>query len=253
MNVRPKKHLGQHFLHSKEIALKIVDSLSYVDYNEVLEIGPGKGILTEFLLGKEAIQLSAVEIDKESVDYLNEHYPKLKVYNKDFLKMSLDDYYKNDFAIIGNFPYNISTQILFKMLDFKSQVIELTGMFQKEVARRICSESGNKEYGILSVLTQTYYQTEYLFTVSEGAFFPPPKVKSGVIRLKRKENQPDLDNYTRYKQLVKAAFNQRRKKLSNALKSYTFKPEASKFLSLRAEQLSIENFIELYGLCVFEN
>ena len=185
--VKAKKHLGQHFLKDEEVAKNIADTLLLNGYKDILEIGPGMGVLTKYLLEKP-VTTYVVEIDNESVDYLNEHYPKLhgKIIAKDFLKYDINEVFEGkQFAIIGNFPYNISTQIVFKALELRNQIPEFSGMFQKEVAQRICEKKGTKAYGILSVLVQAFYTAEYLFTVDEHVFIPPPKVKSGVLRLTR--------------------------------------------------------------------
>ncbi|MCR9062945.1 MAG: 16S rRNA (adenine(1518)-N(6)/adenine(1519)-N(6))-dimethyltransferase RsmA [Cytophagales bacterium] len=252
--VRAKKHLGQHFLKEEGIAKRIVDLLEPSgNYRKVLEIGPGMGILTKFLLSREDVDTYVVELDRESVDYLNENYPQLKdrIYSEDFLqmwlanKMNLEE--NEQIGIIGNFPYNISSQIFFKVLQDKNHVNEVVCMLQKEVARRIASGPGSREYGILSVLLQAYYTIDYHFTVPPGAFNPPPKVDSGIIRLVRNENK-ELDcDERRFVTVVKTAFNQRRKKLSNALKplGIDFKHP---FLDKRAEQLSYHEFIELTKL-----
>lgn len=246
MSVRAKKHLGQHFLKDENIARQIVEALSWKNYNEVLEIGPGMGVLTQFLV-KEEKPISVVEIDSESVEYLAQHYPELKIYSEDFLKMDISKNFENrSLSIMGNFPYNISSQIVFKVIENRMQVPEMVGMFQKEVAERICSKEGSKVYGILSVLTQAFYKAEYLFTVSENVFNPPPKVKSGVIRLTRYREKLDVDDKLFFT-VVKTAFNQRRKTLRNALKSLDMIPKEvdDVTLNLRAEQLSVEDFIEL--------
>lgn len=246
MTVRAKKHLGQHFLKDKNIAQRIVDSLTWEDYNQVLEIGPGMGVLTKFLI--EAKQnISVVEIDHESVEFLQKNYPELTIYSEDFLKMELNRHFNQEpICILGNFPYNISTQIVFKIIENRNQIPEMVGMFQKEVAERICSKEGSKVYGILSVLTQAYYTTEYLFTVSEQVFTPPPKVKSGVMRMRRHTEKLEVDEKLFFN-VVKLAFNQRRKTLRNALKSIL--PSGTDFedkvFQLRAEQLSVVGFIEL--------
>lgn len=246
MNVRAKKHLGQHFLTDENIALKIVEGLSFEGYNKVLEVGPGTGVLTKYLLERN-VQLFLAEIDTESIDYLKQNYPKLSENNfvGDFLKTDFSYTNGEQLAIIGNFPYNISSQILFKIVDHFQQIPEMVGMFQKEVAERTAAVPRTKEYGILSVLVQAYYDVKYLFTVHENVFNPPPKVKSGVIRLTRNP-KPGLEgNEILLKQIVKAGFNQRRKKLSNALKILNI-PEALKtheFMDKRAEELSVEDFI----------
>ena len=187
--VKAKKHLGQHFLTDENIAKKIADTLQLEGYDLVLEIGPGMGVLTKYLLEKD-IETYVIEIDTESVEYLNAHYPKLhgKIISKDFLKYNLNEVFNGKpFALIGNYPYNISSQIVFKCLEMRNQIPEFSGMFQKEVAERICEKKGSKTYGILSVLAQAFYDVDYLFTVHENVFNPPPKVKSGVMRMKRKE------------------------------------------------------------------
>lgn len=250
MRVKPKKHLGQHFLNDPNIASKIVNSLTYTNYPAVLEIGPGMGILTQFLL-KKNIELFVSEIDIESVTYLLTHYPELKDrIVGDFLKLDLSKIHKSSLAIIGNFPYNISSQIIFKILENKSLIPEMVGMFQKEVAERVVADKGSKIYGSLSVLTQAYYKAEYLFTVHENVFTPPPKVKSAVIKLTRyRDTLEGIDNHL-FTKIVKAGFNQRRKTLKNALKVLGI-PESlhnHDFLSLRAEQLSVEDFIKLTEL-----
>lgn len=251
--VRAKKHLGQHFLTDKNIANNIALALtSHGNYHKVLEIGPGMGVLTQFLLQGDK-EIFVVEIDKESVAYLKNHFPKLNhhIIEGDFLKLPINKLFNEQIAVIGNFPYNISSQILFKVLEHYKQVPELVGMFQKEVAERVAASHGNKSYGILSVILQVYYDIEYLFTVHEHVFSPPPKIKSSVIRLRRKENLPqDLDE-KHFKNVVKTAFNQRRKTLRNALKPLLNEENKLKlepYLNLRAEQLSVEEFIELAQL-----
>ena len=246
--VRAKKHLGQHFLNDLNIAQKIADCLQRQAYKQVLEIGPGMGVLTQFLLQKDS-EVFVIEIDTESVVYLKTHFPQLNnhIIEGDFLKLPLNEIFKEPFALIGNFPYNISSQILFKALEHKDIIPEISGMFQKEVAERLASQPGNKNYGIISVLLQAYYDIEYLFTVNEDVFTPPPKVKSGVIRLIRKENQTlDCDEKL-FRRVVKTAFNQRRKTLRNALKSITLFDEnkAKPYLGLRAEELCVDDFIQL--------
>lgn len=244
--VRPKKHLGQHFLKDLSVAERIVNSLTWNGYEQVLEIGPGMGVLTRFL-NEQDRNMAVVEIDTESVVYLKQHYPTLKIYEEDFLKMNLEQLFGGKpFAVIGNFPYNISSQIVFKIIENRSFIPEMTGMFQKEVAERICAKEGSKTYGILSVLTQAYYRADYLFTVSEKVFQPPPRVKSGVIRLSREREKLEVDEALFFK-VVKTAFNQRRKTLRNALKSLNLPPEifSDNLFNLRAEQLSVPQFIEL--------
>ncbi len=247
--VKAKKHLGQHFLTDESIAKDIADTLGLTSYSTVLEIGPGMGVLTKYLLEKD-FTTYVIEIDTESVAYLEAHYPKLhgKIISKDFLKYNLNEVFEGKpFAIIGNFPYNISTQIVFRCLEMREQVPEFSGMFQKEVAERICSKKGSKVYGILSVLTQAFYDTEYLFTVNENVFNPPPKVKSGVLRLRRKENFHIACNEKLFFSVVKTAFQQRRKTLRNSLKSFNLADNLKEdsIFDLRPEQLSVEQFIEL--------
>lgn len=247
--VKAKKHLGQHFLTDENTASRIADTLSLSGYKDVLEIGPGMGVLTKYLLEKP-VDVYVVEIDTESVEYLNAHYPKLhgKIIGKDFLKYNITEVFSNrPFAIIGNFPYNISSQIVFRMLEMREQIPEFSGMFQKEVAQRICEKEGSKTYGILSVLVQAFYDAEYLFTVSEHVFNPPPKVKSGVLRLTRKTDFNLLCDEKLFFKVVKTAFQQRRKTLWNTLKSLHL-PDSLKedpIFALRPEQLSVDQFIAL--------
>ena len=246
--VRAKKHLGQHFLKDLGIARDIDHSLSLNNYSKVLEVGPGMGVLTQFLIPLDA-EIFVIEIDKESVSFLKKYYPELDnhIIEGDFLKLPLQEIFKEPIAIIGNFPYNISSQILFKALDHKDLIPEIVGMFQKEVAERVVSPPGSKKYGITSVLLQCYYDAEYLFTVDETVFDPPPKVKSAVIRLKRNDRDKLDCDEKKFIQVVKTAFGQRRKTLRNALKSLNLVDEntASQYLSLRAEQLSVEDFMNL--------
>ncbi len=249
MSVKAKKHLGQHFLTDESVAQNIADTLSLKGYQKVLEIGPGMGVLTKYLLEKP-IETNVIEIDTESVAYLEENYPKLHghIISKDFLKYDLNEVFKGEpFAIIGNFPYNISSQIVFKTLEMRHQIPEFSGMFQKEVAERICEKKGSKVYGILSVLTQAFYEAEYLFTVDEHVFNPPPKVKSGVLRLTRKENYELPCDEKLFFSVVKQAFNQRRKTMRNSLKSMINSDNLKEdsIFDLRPEQLSYEQFITL--------
>lgn len=252
--VTAKKHLGQHFLNDEQIALNIVNALAApCQTKDVLEIGPGMGVLTKYLLEKPFV-LHAIDVDQESVDYLKKHYPALedRVFYGDFLKLDVKELFKEEFSIIGNFPYNISSQIVFKILEHKEQIPLMAGMFQKEVAERICSGPGSKEYGILSVFTQLYYDCEYLFTVSETVFTPPPKVKSGVMRITRKKEAPEVNEKMFYR-VVKAAFNQRRKKLRNAISQFGVSDEvleASGYSGKRAEQLHFTDFINLTNLVI---
>lgn len=254
--VRPKKHLGQHFLKNENIARQISDGLSGEGYDTIAEVGPGMGVLTQFLQQRPE-ELYVVEIDNESVEYLHGRY-ELRfdhILEADFLNFPVKEFFKEkQVAVAGNFPYNISSQIIFKVLEDVEQIPELVGMFQKEVAERIVAGPGSKTYGIISVLTAASYECEYLFTVEPEEFNPPPKVRSGVIRLKRRS---DFDQFPVDKRLftrvVKTAFNQRRKTLRNALKSMGL-PDDDKlesYLSKRAEQLSLNDFIEITR--IFEN
>lgn len=247
--VRAKKHLGQHFLTDEKTASNIAESLTYEGYKNVLEIGPGMGVLTKYLLKKD-INLHVIEIDRDSVVYLNENFPQLegKVHEQDFLRYDVQSIFNGEpFAIIGNFPYNISTQIVFKTLEHRDSIPQFSGMFQKEVAQRIASPHGNKTYGILSVLTQAFYDVEYLFTVPPTVFNPPPKVESGVIRLTRKENCELPCNEALFFRVVKTAFQQRRKTLRNSLKIFQLADNLREdaIFGQRPEQLSTEQFIEL--------
>lgn len=250
--VRAKKNLGQHFLKDKNIAQKIVDSLRAENVNKVLEIGPGMGVLTQFLLQNQSFETSAVEIDRESVEYLNLHFPELKerIISHDFLKLNLNDYFQEPFAIIGNFPYNISTQIFFKVLEHRNQIPEVVGMLQKEVAERLAAPPGSKTYGILSVFLQAYYNIEYLFTVDQDQFIPAPKVKGGVIRLTRNRAEHlDCDEKL-FKGIVKMAFNQRRKTMRNSLQTMIHNDElkANPIFDKRPEQLGVAEFVRLTQL-----
>lgn len=244
--VKAKKFLGQHFLTDENIAAKIVESLS-PDTQRVLEIGPGMGVLTKYLITRANTDFHVVEIDRESVSYLHNHYPTLDVIEGDFLKYDLTYLFHDSFSIIGNFPYNISSQILFKVFDNREQITEVVGMFQKEVAERVAAGPGNKTYGILSVLLSAFYDIEYLFTVHEHVFNPPPKVKSAVIRLRRNNvHRLDCDEKL-FIQVVKAGFNQRRKTLRNALRQLNLPLDSigEDILAKRAEQLSVEQFIQI--------
>ena len=249
--VRAKKHLGQHFLRDLEVARRIAASLPLDGRTSVLEIGPGTGVLTQFLLENPDIDLTAVELDSESVVYLHQHFPQLKVVEADFLKMDLKNLFSDKFCVIGNLPYNISSQIFFKMLDNKDQIPCLVGMIQKEVAERMAAKEGNKTYGILSVLMQAYYSIDYLFTVHEHVFDPPPKVKSAVIRLTRNDVSKIDCNEQLFKTVVKTAFNQRRKQMRNSLKPLIAKENpvfANPIFDKRPEQLSVDAFIELTNM-----
>ena len=254
--IRPKKSLGQHFLKDSSIAERIANALyvntetsSAIYQLPVLEIGAGTGVLTQFLL-KNKQQLTVVEIDKESITYLNEHYPELqgRIIEADFLKLDLNGLFPGSFAVIGNYPYNISTQIFFKVLEYKDKIPLCAGMLQKEVAERLAARPGKKAYGIITVLLQTWYDIEYLFTVEPEVFDPPPKVKSAVIRMTRNKRTELSCDETLFKTVVKTAFNQRRKTLRNSLKSLLGENNTISTLPVfdkRPEQLSVEEFIDL--------
>ncbi len=247
--VRAKKHLGQHFLKDQGIARSIAEGLTLDGYKQVLEIGPGTGVLTQYLLKRDDIQFKAVDVDDESIEYLHATYPTQtnNIVYGDFLKTPLTKFFDGPTAIIGNFPYNISSQILFRALDHRDQVVELVGMFQKEVAERVATGPGSKAYGILSVLLQAFYDLEYLFTVDEHVFSPPPKVKSGVIRMKRNDVVALPCNEKLFTTVVKSAFNQRRKTLRNSLKGLVQDKSllADDQYSKRPEQLGVEEFIKI--------
>ncbi len=244
--VKAKKFLGQHFLTDESIALRIVDSLSGCSSN-VIEIGPGMGVLTKYLIEKQDLNFHVVEIDRESVAWLHEYYPTLDVIEGDFLKLDLSALFHDSFAVIGNFPYNISSQILFRVFECRNQAVEVVGMFQREVAERVAAGPGSKTYGILSVLLSAFYNIEYLFTVHEHVFNPPPKVKSAVIRLKRNDVTSLECDEQLFVKVVKAGFNQRRKTLRNALRSAALPIETvdEVLLGKRAEQLTVAEFIQL--------
>ena len=247
--VRPKKFLGQHFLTDLSVAQRIAETISA---GRVLEIGPGMGVLTQYLLKNKDIDLTAIELDRESVVYLKEWYPELHLIEGDFLKLDLAELYsEGEFCVIGNYPYNISSQIFFKVLEYKDRIPVCSGMIQKEVAERISSKPGKKAYGILSVLLQAYYDIEYLFTVNENVFAPPPKVKSAVVRLTRNRRQELGCDEQLFKQVVKTAFNQRRKQMRNSLMSLVGKDNpllSDPVFTKRPEQLSVEEFIQLTNL-----
>lgn len=242
-----KKSLGQHFLQDELICREIIRHIDRQRGLQLLEIGPGGGALSKYLLKWADTRYKAIEVDEEKVDFLIRHYPGMqgKLLHIDFLNASPP--FEGDFTIVGNFPYNISSQILFRILDWEDQVPEMVGMFQKEVARRVAAKEGNKTYGILSVLIQAYYKVEYLFDVPARSFSPPPKVVSGVIKLTRTGNPYRISNRKNFARLVKAGFNQRRKTLRNALKG-TLPPEAlnAEIFGKRAEQLSVADFVTLY-------
>lgn len=252
--VRAKKSLGQHFLNDKNIAQKIVEILSENNNQNILEIGPGTGVLTQFLLQKDYLDFKQIEIDKESVEYLLATFPQLsgeKLILGNFLKIDISTIFSGPFSIIGNFPYNISTQILFKVLEHRNRIPVVVGMFQKEVAERIASPHGNKTYGIMSVLLQTFYQIDYCFTVNESVFTPPPRVKSAVLKLTRNPKQELTCNERLFFTVVKQAFNQRRKTLRNSLKSILVNlPVHHKVFGKRPEQLSVSEFESL--TCMIE-
>lgn len=246
MEVRAKKYLGQHFLKDEHIAQQIADSLTG-STPHVLEIGPGMGVLTKYLYAKPELDFHAIEIDTESVVYLHDHYPTLHVIEGDFLQLDLSTLFSEPFAVIGNFPYNISSQILFKVFDNRNHIPEVVGMFQKEVAERVAAKPGSKTYGILSVLLSAFYDIEYLFTVPEYVFNPPPKVKSAVIRLRRNGVTSLECDEKLFTQVVKIGFNQRRKTLRNALRQLNKSLDAvpAQLLALRAEQLSVQDFVTI--------
>ena len=247
--VHAKKFLGQHFLTDLTVARKIAETLTS---GRTIEIGPGMGVLTQYLLQNPNIQLTAIEIDRESVAYLKEWYPELHLIEGDFLKLDLNILYpEGEFNVIGNYPYNISSQIFFKVLDYKDRIPVCSGMIQKEVAERLASKPGKKAYGILSVLLQAYYDIEYLFTVDEHVFNPPPKVKSAVIRMTRNKRRRLDCNEELFKTVVKTAFNQRRKQMRNSLQQLVGKGNPileEKIFTMRPEQLTVEQFIELTNL-----
>jgi 16S rRNA (adenine1518-N6/adenine1519-N6)-dimethyltransferase len=245
--VKAKKHLGQHFLNDTDIADRIVQTLLHETERNIIEVGPGMGVLTDKLIEKE--NFFAVDVDEESALYLRKKYPlhEQKIIQGDFLQMDLDKLFHDKFSVIGNFPYNISSQIMFKVLDHKDRIDQVVGMFQKEVAERIAVKPGTKTYGILSVLLQAYYDIEYLFTVHENSFNPPPKVKSAVIKAKRNAvKKLDCDERL-FKAIVKAAFNQRRKMLRNSVKSFVKDNSifSHPYFTNRPERLSVHDFVEL--------
>lgn len=253
MSVKPKKHLGQHFLKDEGVCQRIAAAIAEdLQANKVLEIGPGTGALTKYLLENKSFETYVIELDNESVDFLEEHYPQLngKIYGKDFLKEDLNVLFNEPFAVVGNFPYNISSQILFKVLDYRNHIPTVVGMFQKEVAERVAEKPGSKKYGIISVLLQAWYDIEYLFTVDEHVFIPPPKVKSGVIRLKRNNVQSLNCDEKLFVRVVKAGFNQRRKTLRNSLKGLIneINPDfdtSDELFQRRPETLSVDEFVNI--------
>jgi 16S rRNA (adenine1518-N6/adenine1519-N6)-dimethyltransferase len=248
--IRAKKHLGQHFLNDENIAKKIVDALLECNNNlPVFEVGPGTGVLTKYLISELKNNFYALDVDRDSVPYLKEHYPEAagQIYLADFLEFEISTIIKGKYNVIGNFPYNISSQIMFKVLENRNHVDCVVGMFQKEVAQRIAEKPGSKVYGILSVFLQAFYDIEYLFTVNENAFTPPPKVKSAVIRLKRNERKALSCNEELFIKIIKATFNQRRKTIRNSIRAVVNIPdeELTPLFQKRPEQLSVEQFIEL--------
>jgi len=248
-NVKPKKFLGQHFLRDLDIAERIANTIDDTNRVSVLEVGPGMGVLTQFLL-KKNIDLKVVELDRESVSYLQEHFPDLegRILGEDFLKMDFEKLFPGEFMVIGNYPYNISSQIFFKVLENKDQIPFCSGMIQKEVAERIASKPGKKAYGIISVLLQAWYDIEYLFTVGAHVFDPPPKVQSAVVSLTRNSRTTFPCDEKLFKTVVKTAFNQRRKTMRNSLKPLLGKEcelFSDEVFNKRPEQLSVEEFIEL--------
>ncbi|MFA9212238.1 MAG: 16S rRNA (adenine(1518)-N(6)/adenine(1519)-N(6))-dimethyltransferase RsmA [Candidatus Methylacidiphilales bacterium] len=247
-DVKAKKHLGQHFLNDETIAFNIVKAFTdKCETPDILEIGPGMGVLTKYLLQNTTFKTWAIDLDKESIAYLNKNYPELdnRLLEADFLALNFQNYFKNEFSLIGNFPYNISSQIVFSLIDNRHKIPLMVGMFQKEVAERLGAKPRTKDYGILSVITQAYFDVEYLFTVNETVFIPPPKVKSGVVRLIRKNTELGCDP-KKFKQVVKLAFNQRRKKLSNAISSLVQdKSLITAYADKRAEELSVQDFVNL--------
>ena len=249
--VKAKKSFGQHFLKDEEVCVNIANILTGKGYENVLEIGPGMGVLTKHLL-KRKENVRVVEVDNESVEYLMVNYPELngRIIHADFLRIPIDEMFQEPFAVIGNFPYNISSQILFRIVDFRHLIPEAGGMFQKELAERVASPPGSKAYGVISVLIQAYYDIDYCFTVPPHVFDPPPKVDSGVIYLRRKENYSLPCDEKLFKKVVKQAFSQRRKTLSNALKPFLVNPEwkSMDIFKLRAERLSVSDFIDLTNL-----
>lgn len=250
MEVRAKKYLGQHFLTDLDVAKRIADSLPQGTGMPVIEIGPGMGVLTQFLLQREDINLTAIEIDSESVEYLNVHFPKLNLIEGDFLELDLDKIIpEGQFMVIGNYPYNISSQIFFKVLAHRDRIPVVSGMIQKEVAERIAAPEGSKTYGITSVLLQAFYDIEYLFTVHENVFNPPPKVKSAVIRMTRNDKKRLGCDEKLFTQVVKTAFNQRRKTMRNSLKPLMQGREMTDdVFNKRPEQLSVSEFVDLTNL-----
>lgn len=254
--IKPKKYLGQHFLNDENIAKNIVNSLKFYKNNVVLEIGPGMGVLTKYLIAISGINLYVVEKDIEAINYINQNIELInsKIIHKDFLELNLEDFFNEQLCIIGNFPYNISSQILFKVIDNKEKVCELVGMFQREVAKRVVAGKDSKTYGILSIFIQAFYETQYLFEVDEKVFFPQPKVKSAVIRLQRKENISLGCDEAIFRKVVKTAFNQRRKMLQNSIKALNvdLSKIPKQYLNKRPENLSVNDFVNLTN-CLYND
>ena len=247
--MKAKKSLGQHFLKNENIAKTIVDALDYRNKEgkvDCLEIGPGTGVLTKYLLNIEELNLKVVELDNEAIDVLNSQFQNLLIINKDILRVDFKEHFNKPMIVIGNIPYNITGPIFFKILENKEIIEQVVFMIQKEVADRILSKEGSKVYGILSVLLQCFFDIEHIVDVKPQDFLPPPKVESSVIKLNKKAQQPDIDNFNLFKNIVKAAFNQRRKTLKNALSLYDINKIPSEYHTKRAEQLSINDFLRLY-------
>jgi 16S rRNA (adenine1518-N6/adenine1519-N6)-dimethyltransferase len=253
--IRAKKHLGQHFLKDENIARNIVDSLT-LPCDALMEIGPGTGVLTKYLIKLPIRKFVALDVDRDSIPFLKNTFPEAEesFVEGDFLRMQVDEMMAENFSIIGNFPYNISTQIFFKVLENRNRIPEVVGMLQKEVAERIAAPPGSKTYGIMSVLLQAWYDIEYLFTVEPHVFVPPPKVKSGVIRIKRNQVQSLGCDETLFFRIVKTAFNQRRKTLRNALKSFQFKEneKLTQLFTKRAETLGVAEFVFITQMVIPE-
>lgn len=247
--MKAKKSLGQHFLKNENIAKTIVDALDYRTKDgcvDCLEIGPGTGVLTKYLLNINELNLKVVELDNEAIDVLNSKFQNLVIINKDILKVDFNEYFGKPLIVIGNIPYNITGPIFFKILENKDLVEQVVFMIQKEVADRILSKEGSKVYGILSVLLQCFYDVEHIVDVDPQDFLPPPKVLSSVVRLNKKALQPQIDNFNLFKNIVKAAFNQRRKTLKNALSLYDISKIPFQYLTKRAEQLAVDDFLRIY-------
>ncbi len=252
--MRPKKRFGQHFLKDENIARRIAESLQFKQEGRrtnLLEIGGGTGMLTQFLLQRQEYELFVVEVEREAIEFLSERFPQLgdRLIQGDFLKLRLDEMFSYPLPVIGNIPYNITGPIFFRVLDYRDLVPEAVFMIQKEVAQRIVAEPGSKDYSVLTVMVKSFYDTEYLFNVSAQAFYPQPNVKSAVVRLRRRAIDPDIDDYDFYRYVVKTAFGQRRKTVRNALKTlYNLESVPSNILDKRAEQLTLDEFFQLAKL-----